>query len=656
MPNRSSAVRTLIAVAITGATIVHDIALAQEAKVAVSLRPVISDKVPRVYRYGGNVWLIPQVFAAGVAEKILAVNPPGLMRISLGDQVLEQTSSLEDLRRRLEHYPLNDFLRKYASEGGRVLLILDGVPRWISSEKSTRRLKDPTQPIFRMSPPADYQKWSKVVEAIVHHFNGRLGLNAYYESWNEPNWYYLGTSEQYMKQYYYTVLGARRADPKALVGGPSVSEFLGTSTRRTERVTEAEKRGRVVRQLRQNFLFKQFLEHAGRTPMPELGLRRLPVDFFSWHSFYIDPTNYYELVVPAIRDALQSAGYRRTTPLINTEWNIAAVPPYPEGDLNANEVGAAFVATSLLAMGEAGVDAQIFQMFVDPGVKGYHGGTFTQTGIPRANFNSFRLFSLVKGNQLRTQSSDQWVKSAAFSDGSRVYLILSTFVPTPKMTLETTRIRSALENAGFLRSLAEAKLEESVLRKQKLPPAFARRAQEIAEANKKTVQREQRKAAAWKNGLTLEIELTDSERPHGKVTHYLIDSSHSNIYKDIARAEQFLAERLRRGAAEVNQRLVAHMRESGIDDANIRNIGAALKNKRTPEEAVATIAPEKRAAARASIERALRESRQLYKQTLDSIESWDSARLYKEAINWPPSGKFRLRSEPYSVHLFVFDQ
>ena len=38
--------------------------------------------------------------------------------------------------------------------------------------------------------------------------------------------------------------------------------------------------------------------------MPELGLKRLPVDFFSWHAYYVEPSAYYRQVVPAIRSAL----------------------------------------------------------------------------------------------------------------------------------------------------------------------------------------------------------------------------------------------------------------------------------------------------------------------------------------------------------------
>lgn len=624
----------------------------QNVKVKVSPDNEISNPVPSVFAYGGNIWWIPSIFSAGVAQRILGMQRLGMTRISLGDQILTYATSREDLQRRLDAYPLNDFLRQYAQSGGRVLFILDGVPLWVSSNKSTRTFPNPDQKIFRMSPPADFEEWSKVVEMIVRHFNGKLGLNAYYESWNEPNWYYLGTTEQYHKQYYHSVLGARRADPRALIGGPGISEFLGVGTRGDPQGTEAEKRGMAKRYLEQRFAFRQFLDYASRTPIPELGLKKLPVDFFSWHSFYIDPTNYYRLVVPAIRSALGAAGYRTDTPLINTEWNIAAVPPYPEGNLNATEVGAAFVATSLLAMHETKMDDQIFQMYVDPGVSGYLGGTLTQSGIPRANFNAFRLFSLLKGQEIRVNTSDPWIKSAAFRDGTNIYLVVATFVPTPKMATETARIQSALQNAEFSKSIAAAEL----IGKQGLPEPFASKAREISQQNQRILREISEKAAVWKHGITLEIELSGMRTANGKITHYLIDSKHSNIYRDLPKAEKFLADRHGQIQQELSEELVTRLQDDGLPKDAAEHLRTLSKRQRPARELLAATPPAKREAVLKTLQQISRKANSLYNETILEIENWPSARLHEQTLSWPRSGNLQITSEPYAVHLFVLPQ
>jgi len=627
-------------------------AVLQNVKVEVSPGKPVSDRTPDVFGYGGNIWWIPSVFEAGVAQRIMGMQRPGMTRISLGDQILTYATSREDLQRRLDTYPLNEFLRQYAQSGGRVLFILDGVPLWVSSNKSTRTFPNPDQKIFRMSPPADFEEWSNVVEMIVRHFNGKLGLNAYYESWNEPNWYYLGTTEQYHKQYYHSVLGARRADPRVLIGGPGISEFLGVGTRGDPQGTEAEKRGMAKRFLEQQFAFRQFLDYASRTPIPELGLKKLPVDFFSWHSFYIDPTNYYRLVVPSIRSALGAAGYRTNTPLINTEWNIAAVPPYPEGNLNATEVGAAFVASSLLAMHETKVDSQIFQMYVDPGVSGYFGGTFTQSGIPRANFNAFRLFSLLKGQEVQVNASDPWVKSAAFRDGKNIYLVVATFVPTPKMATETTRIQSALQNAEFSKSIAAAELTG----KQGLPEPFASKAREISRQNQKILREISEKAAVWKHGITLEIELSGMRTTNGKITHYLIDSTHSNIYRDLPKAEKFLADRRGQFQQELSEELVTRLHDNGVPKDVAEHLRTLSRRQRPAQELLAAAPPDKREVVLKTLQQLSRKASSLYSETIREIENWPSARLHEQTLTWPTSGNLKVTSEPYAVHLFVLPQ
>ena len=145
----------------------------------------------------------------------------------------------------------------------------------------------------------------------------------------------------------------------------------------------------------------------------------------TWHGFYRDPTTHYRLVVPLVRRRLAEAGLP-VVPLFVDEWNIAATPPYPEGDLNGGPVGAAFVAASLIAMGEAGLDGQTFQMVVDPGGEGYSGGTFTPSGVPRPNFETFRLFSRLAGTRCSATSGHDHVRVAAFDDGKTLRVLVSS--------------------------------------------------------------------------------------------------------------------------------------------------------------------------------------------------------------------------------------
>jgi hypothetical protein len=607
--------------------------------------------VPRVFGFSGNIWWTPEAFGVGLDERILAMPRLGLLRLSLGDQVLQQATSFEDLERRLAALPLNDFLRRHHAAGGRILVGLDGMPRYASANKSTELRKGPNLPMFRGSPPADFAEWSRIVEAVVRHFNGKLKLDAYYEAWNEPNFYYSGTNAQFMRQYTATVLGARRADARALVGGPCVSEIVVATTGGESTQQQADKLRITEQMLDHRYLFRQFLEHAARTPLPELGLARLPVDFFTWHAYYADPTRYYELVVPYLRKAFTEHGLRADTPMFVTEWNIAPDLPYPEGDLNATEVGAAYAATSLMAMHEAGVDAQTYQMYVDPGVPGHYGGMFTNWGLPRASFQVFRLFTMLRGKQAPVRSDDRWVKAVAFADGDTLTLLVSSLVPTPKMLRNDEATLKNLPNAAFTRGLVRDGLVEQVARGAPLPAAAARQAREIDTQAEQRVQDDTRRAAGRRLGLTLEIDLSGFGAPR-QATRYLVDNSHANLHPQLGKANRELEAQNKRTAPSAH-RLRDALRAAGVSHGAADELLAALDRGRSFDDAEGLLPQAQRAPARRALEQTVRSAVTQRQDLLRAIENWPGVGLREEPVDWPARGPMTLDIEGNSVLLFV---
>lgn len=651
---RRQATAMLWALALLAAGAAQPGAAAERVRVEVATGEVVRNSAPALFGFGGNIWWTPEVFSAGVAERILGMPHLGMTRLSLGDQVLQHATSLEDLKRRLAELPLNDFLRKYKAAGGKVLLILDGTPRWISADKSTELKKGPNLPIFRGSPPSDFRQWADVVEAVVRHFNGKLGLNAYYEAWNEPNYFYYGSSEQFFRQYMHTVLGARRADPRALVGGPCASEFMGATTGGETVKNDADKLRITEQVMDHRYFFRQFLDYAASTPLPELGMARLPLDFFSWHTFYIDPTRYYAATVPYIRAALAKSGYPEATPIFTTEWNIAADPPYPEGDLNATEAGAAFVATSLIAMNEAGVDAQAFQMYVDPGVKGNYGGMFTNWGVPRASFQVFRLFSMLRGKQVRSSSSDPWVKSVAFADGDTIYLMVSSMVPSPKMLKDSQATLQNIRNESFTRSLVRERLVESVVKGAPLPPARANQVRQIEAEGEQSSKDNTDRAASRKAGVSLEIALAGLKTPR-QVRRYLIDSQHANAYPQLAKATRLLEDEERRGEP-MPSRIQQGLAAAAIPRRSADSLVGALRGGKPLDEAIDAIPDEHRGAARRAVEQVVSSAVAQRKRLLEEIENAPGAGLREEPVSWPEGGTLRIDIEPQTAVLFILQR
>jgi xylan 1,4-beta-xylosidase len=80
-----------------------------------------------------------------------------------------------------------------------------------------------------VTPPADYQKWCRLIDAFIRHCINRYGryevLKWYFEVWNEPNItpFWTGTQEQYFDLYKETVKTIKLIDTGLKVGGPATS-------------------------------------------------------------------------------------------------------------------------------------------------------------------------------------------------------------------------------------------------------------------------------------------------------------------------------------------------------------------------------------------------------------------------------------------------
>lgn len=465
---------------------------ARAAEVAITIQGEPGAAPPAVYAFGAGVWRVPRV-QRWLAPRLAGMRRPGLYRAALAWEVLAASRDAADLEARLKAYPLNAFLAEHKRRGGEVIITLDAMPRWLAANASDKPLPD--GPAWAKSAPRDLGGWAGLVEKVVRHFDGELGLGALYEVWNEPDWSFPGF-EAYMDLYQASAQGARRANPGARLAGPALSDSFSPA-----RKGEA------------SFFLKRFLQEARQ--------RGLPVSAVTWHVFYRDPSRYYDLAAPIIRTWLGEAGFPRETPLIVDEWNIVAEPPYAEGDLNASASGAANVASSLIAMARNGIRRQSFQMIADPGRPGYSGGAFTLAGLPRAPAQAFRLFDRLDGQALAVQTGSPWVSAVAYARGSRLQVLVSVLVPSDGMILRSAFETLATSDLPALRELQAADrntMARHLLKDGPRPPLGAAGARALDQTMPE-VQEIRRARNAFAGGLDLMIRLPETWRG-ARVTRY----------------------------------------------------------------------------------------------------------------------------------------
>jgi hypothetical protein len=197
------------------------------------------------------------------------------------------------------------------------------------------------EPLFRIGrsasagiePPADPDKWARIVRHVVLHYNAawdkgfRYGIR-YWEIWSAPDskQFWSGSAAEYYRLYDKTARAIQEADPAALVGGPAISKPLIAGDYR-----------------------EKFIDYVR--------LNRLPLDFFSWHFYAVDSNDPYVFVTIArqLRTILDAHGYGSAKNVLD-EWNAD-----PADEVSGNIAQAAFAASSLIYMLGGPVDAQTYR-------------------------------------------------------------------------------------------------------------------------------------------------------------------------------------------------------------------------------------------------------------------------------------------------------
>jgi len=273
---------------------------------------------------------------------------------------------------------------------------------------------------YHVHPPADYDKWAAACLGIIRHYNegwadGFKYNIQYWEVWNEPEnrpamW--SGSDEDYHRLYVTAAKAIKAKYPQLKVGGPSVGHV-----------------GKVADGKYEPTKFLEGLLAACRE-------HKAPLDFFSWHTYTNDPTE-YRRKAKGIRQWLDSHGFEKTEIHLN-EWNYL-----PDDDwspmlgknqglarhkwyerMNGAE-GAAFAACVLIDLQDAPVDVGNY----------YSGdnspfGLFTEHGAPKKTFFAMKAFRALLDAPQRIEvapdQSDRFAIAAGKDkDGSRVTVLIS---------------------------------------------------------------------------------------------------------------------------------------------------------------------------------------------------------------------------------------
>ena len=178
---------------------------------------------------------------------------------------------------------------------------------------------------YRVFPPKDYEKWARICEHVIMHYNEGWanGFNhdiKYWEIWNEPdnapdepdtiihNHMWQAKREEFYKLYAITAKHLKNRFPNLKIGGYGSCGFyaIHQGGKITHDISNSSPRF-------QYFItfFEEFMEYISK--------EKAPLDFFSWHN-YRGPEG-VKVYAQYVRDMLDKYGYTEAESSCN-EWSV----------------------------------------------------------------------------------------------------------------------------------------------------------------------------------------------------------------------------------------------------------------------------------------------------------------------------------------------
>jgi len=565
----------LVALLIAAASYSAQAAAQSEVRVQLDARQT-NGSLPYLYRAGIFVGSLPIGYPL---QKFFSDQRPGMLQFSW--QVygpLNNAATEEEFFARLPESNLTTWVRAAAADGAEPHILLMPIPRWLRAggdEEGRHRL------------PRDLAGWERFVERIVDYYNNQLKIDAHYIVWDEPNVFFKGTTDDYLQIYKHAAAGLLRANRKARIGGPAVSEFYGDIQPKGQRTQP---------------LLPAFVRYCATTPLPGLA-PRLPIDSLNWHVFDAAPLKHsqYDLEVKAARALLQENGYPANTPLVIGSWS--ALDKYPGLNMSERDSNflSAFIVASVIAMERAGITRHaFFNLFEDwLGTKEEFGndeGIITRNYIVKAGYNAFRLLGRLQGNRIPVEVPDPLVQAAAASDGKTLRLIAANFAPPLGMLkqLGQKQVRAAGytrdQLAGALpsgRKLEEVLRDRASIEALKVPPDVRTIGLELHDLGKLAVQRQ-------REPVNLQLTVNGLQSGRYRLSEYRIDATSNNPYalrerldegilqqaklKGRAAAREYLAQRWSGPEMAEAERLIQSGNLGQIMD-RVRNLSSERKQQ-----------------------------------------------------------------------------
>lgn len=303
---------------------------------------------------------------------------------------------------------------------------------------------------YHTYPPKDFKKYARICEHIIRHYcygwaDGMELPIIYWEIWNEADGYHAdgsnncwqGTHGEFLEFYEVMAKHLKGCFPELKIGGPA---YTGSHDR-------------------WNYL-EDFIKYAEA--------HQIPLDFFSWHGYRVDPHVYAE-DINRVKGLLMNHGFMHTETILD-EWNY--VRGWRDEDMRytlntiTNEKGGAFCAASMMVAQASPLD--MFMYYDARPATGWN-GLFTPFTYERqkpyyAFWQFNKLYQLGTSVFSSSDCRDIYVCAASNNEKSAIQLAYYAENDLPDDTVEIT-IKGLRDSVEVTTYLTDAKHDNEIVQK-----------------------------------------------------------------------------------------------------------------------------------------------------------------------------------------------
>ncbi len=326
---------------------------------------------------------------------------------------------------------------------------------------------------YRIFPPKDFEKWARICEHVIRHYNEgwadgyRYGIT-YWEIWNEPDDCYTeetaamwkGTPEQYFQLYSVTSKHLKKCFGDSIkVGGYGhcgVYEYA-----QDKDLNGLDHADTYIYDFTISFLHG-FLNYQRET--------NAPIDFFSWHVYdncHESTRKDFRIIsehASYVRRILDRYGYRNAEHHLN-EWNLHTNALQRDFPISAAKSLAFMLmmqdtSTDVMCYYDGGLGHSSYRALINP-----------DNGYPYRTYYSFMMYNTLYKlkNRAFSESSDEHLFACAAVNGKKAAVVMSNvneddiFVTLDLKGFEATDIQVCRLDNGNRYTVTGETLESKIL-------------------------------------------------------------------------------------------------------------------------------------------------------------------------------------------------